>query len=223
MGRVRRIYGQYCGLARALDVVGDRWTLLVVRELLLHPRRFGELQAGLPGIATNLLTDRLRLLEHDGLVARRLGREAGDGTSYALTSRGEDLRAVVEALIRWSAPLMISGRGRDRFRAEWLAVALPALVRARPSRPTRIGLQTCGEHLHLEAGPAGATVMLGPREPIDARLAAGPEIILALASGVLDVRGALQAGAKASGKRTALERAFGVRAGNAQRRSRSSA
>ena len=66
-----RSYNQYCALARALDVVGERWSLLIVRELLEGPRRFGELLEGLPGIATNLLTERLRSLEEAGVLARR--------------------------------------------------------------------------------------------------------------------------------------------------------
>ena len=74
-------YGQYCGLARALDVIGDRWVLLIVRELLDGPRRYAELLDGLPGIATNLLVDRLRSMETSGLLARQ------DDGRYALTSR----------------------------------------------------------------------------------------------------------------------------------------
>jgi DNA-binding HxlR family transcriptional regulator len=216
----RRSYGQYCGLARALDTIGDRWTLLVVRELLIRPCRFGELQAGLPGIATNLLTERLRQLEQDGLVERRLGTEPAEGTRYALTSRGEGLRAVIEALVRWSAPLMASGRGGDAFRAGWLAVALPALIRARPPRRTYIGLETCGEHLVVEASPEGATVTSGAGDPADARLAADPEAVLALASGFLDLAGARRMGAKVSGDRVALERVFDGRAGGERERAR---
>jgi len=79
-------YGQYCGLARALDVIGDRWVLLIVRELLDGPRRYAELLDGLPGIATNLLVDRLRSMETSGLLTRQQ-----DGR-YALTSRGRAQR-----------------------------------------------------------------------------------------------------------------------------------
>jgi DNA-binding HxlR family transcriptional regulator len=206
-----RSYGQFCGLARALDVVGDRWTLLIVRELLVGPHRFGELQTGLPGIATNLLTQRLRQLAHAGAVERRLGKDPADGTSYALTSRGEDLREAVEALVRWSAPLMACGRGNDASQPRWLAVALPALLRARVSRPTRIGLETGGEHLVIEAGPTGATATLGRAESVHARLTADTEVILAMAAGYLDVRSAVRRGAKVSGSRKALESVFRIR------------
>lgn len=109
-----RSYGQYCGLARALDVVGERWSLLVVRELLEGPRRYNELLAGLPGIATNLLAERLRSLEADSVVCRH-----EDGR-YALTPWGEDLHEVVYALGRWAGPLMARPRGHDEFRPQWM-------------------------------------------------------------------------------------------------------
>ncbi|MBO0875285.1 MAG: helix-turn-helix transcriptional regulator, partial [Pseudonocardia sp.] len=105
-----RSYGQYCGLARALDVVGDRWNLLIVRQLLMAPSRYRELLDGLPGVATNLLADRLRDLETAGVVERRLAEE-GNAIVYALTPWGAELREPVEGLIRWSTPLM--GRGPD--------------------------------------------------------------------------------------------------------------
>src|SRR5207248_3976431 len=96
---VVRSYRQYCGLARGLDVIGDRWILLIVRELLNGPRRYNELLDGLPGIATNLLADRLRDLVDTGVLERR------EGQTYALTEWGEGLRDVVFALGRWARPL----------------------------------------------------------------------------------------------------------------------
>jgi DNA-binding HxlR family transcriptional regulator len=106
-------YRQYCGLARALDVVGDRWALLVVRELLEGPRRFNELLDGLPGIATNLLVDRLRALEARGVISRE-----ADGR-YALTEWGSGLHEAIYALGRWAGPLM-TDRGDAAFRPQWL-------------------------------------------------------------------------------------------------------
>ena len=93
-----RSYDQYCALAKALDVVGDRWTLLVVRELLVRPCRYSELQDGLTGIATNLLAERLRQLESAGVIGRN-----GDGR-YELTDRGRRLGAAVHELVRWARP-----------------------------------------------------------------------------------------------------------------------
>lgn len=205
----RKRYRQFCGLARALDVVGDRWTLLVIRELLIGPRRYRDLQAGLPGIATNLLAARLRQLERDGLVDRRLEQEPEDGTKYALTGRGEALRSVIEGLVRWSAPLMSSGIGADEFRSAWLAVALPALLEARPSEAVRIGVETSGEHLLLEVSAAGVIASLGKVADVEVTLSAKPGDVLGLASGALTLQDALRRGARTSGDRRALARVFG--------------
>lgn len=82
-----RSYGQYCGLARSLEVVGDRWNLLIVRQLLIAPARYRDLVNGLPGIATNLLADRLRDLESSGVIERRLAGE-GSAVEYSLTPWG---------------------------------------------------------------------------------------------------------------------------------------
>lgn len=98
-----RSYGQYCGLARSLEVVGDRWNLLIVRQLLIAPARYRDLIDGLPGIATNLLADRLRDLETSGVIERRLA-SAGSVVEYALTPWGAELRRPIESLIRWSTP-----------------------------------------------------------------------------------------------------------------------
>jgi DNA-binding HxlR family transcriptional regulator len=134
-----RSYGQFCGVARALDAVGDRWSLLIVRELLPGPMRYGELVASLGGIATNLLADRLRSLESCGVVERRLGET--NGVVYALTPWGSQLREPIEALIRWSTPLMASGPGGDLVQPRWLVVALPALLRGRTAtRPAELGI-----------------------------------------------------------------------------------
>lgn len=91
-------YGQLCGAALALDVIGDRWSLLVVRELLEGPRRWTDVRAGLPGIAKNLLAERLRGLEAEGVLEHR------EDDRYGLTARGEALRPVIEALVVWGAP-----------------------------------------------------------------------------------------------------------------------
>lgn len=207
----RRGYGQFCGLARALDVVGDRWTLLIVRELLIGQRRFGELRTGLFGIATNLLSDRLRRLEADAIVERSLGAPEV-GTRYALTSRGEALRPIIEELIRWSGPLMASGRGRDDFHPNWLAVALPALLPRGPDRPVVVGIHTQGTEFAFETGPAGSVVCLQDGGPYQATIEAEPDVILGLASGALSMPAAIRSGAQIRGDREALERAFAAEA-----------
>src|SRR5579884_3950205 len=118
-----RSYGQYCAVARALDVLGDRWTLLIVRELLLRGAcRYTDLRAGLPGIATNLLADRLRELEDAGVILRRELPPPVASTVFELTPRGEALKPVLSELGRWGIPLMSAGPAPDdAFRAHWLA------------------------------------------------------------------------------------------------------
>jgi DNA-binding HxlR family transcriptional regulator len=97
----KRRYRERSGLAAALDVVGERWTLLIVRELLRTPRRYGELLEALPGIGTNLLVNRLRDLEAAGVVARVLAPSPQSAVAYKLTARGRALKPTVDALQAW--------------------------------------------------------------------------------------------------------------------------
>jgi DNA-binding HxlR family transcriptional regulator len=179
-----RSYGQFCGLARALDVVGDRWNLLIVRELLVGPMRYGELVASLGGIATNLLADRLRSLESSGVIERRLGQTSG--VVYALTPWGSELREPVEALIRWSFPLMASGPGGDPMQPRWLALALEALLRGRTARrPAELGIEASGLFMILRIDKDGPHVTLQPDRRPDTILEAEPAVVLGLAAGAI--------------------------------------
>ena len=99
----KRNYRDSCGIARALDLVGERWTLLVVRELLLGPKRFTDLRAGLPGVSADVLAQRLRELESAGIVVRRTLLPPGAARVYALTDRGRDLEPALHALGRWGS------------------------------------------------------------------------------------------------------------------------
>lgn len=118
----KRSYEQTCGLAKALDIVGERWTLLVVRNLLLGPLRYSDLLRGLPGITTNLLAKRLKEMEDHGLIERV--RTAGEGgQAYRLTEIGRALEPAVHALGRWGWQWMTFEPGEHRS-LEWLLVAL---------------------------------------------------------------------------------------------------
>ncbi|MBA2617567.1 MAG: helix-turn-helix transcriptional regulator, partial [Rubrobacter sp.] len=124
----KRSYGQHCTVARALDVVGERWTLLLVRELLTGPKRFKDLLAGLTGIGTNLLAARLKALEEHGIVRRgTLPPPAGSGV-YELTELGWSLEPVVVALSRWGTRLVGDPRDGDERRPAWAAMALRSLL-----------------------------------------------------------------------------------------------
>jgi DNA-binding HxlR family transcriptional regulator len=118
-----RSYRDPCGVARALDAVGERWALLVVRELLLGPKRFTDLAAGLPGLSQNVLSQRLRELEEAGVVTRaRLGPPAGSRV-YRLTERGADLEPVLLALARWGSRAPLPADDAD-LSVDALALAL---------------------------------------------------------------------------------------------------
>lgn len=128
-----RSYEHACGLAFALDAVGERWGLLVVRELLCGPRRFSDLLAGMPGVATNTLTSRLEELERQGLIARQQLPPPAASAVYELTDRGRALEPTIIELVRWSkSDVAEATRTRKRklapMRPAWLALALKAFA-----------------------------------------------------------------------------------------------
>src|SRR3712207_979916 len=124
----KRSYDQHCTVARALDVVGERWTLLLVRELLTGPKRFKDLLSGLPGIRTNLLAARLKALAEHGVVRRATLPPPAGTDVYELTELGRSLEPVVLALSRWGARLMAEDpRPDDDVRPGWAATALRSL------------------------------------------------------------------------------------------------
>jgi DNA-binding HxlR family transcriptional regulator len=124
MSHARRNYGQYCGLASALDIVGERWTLLIIRELLLSPRRYGELLAELPGIGTNLLAERLKTLVEQGVLVKPVSRDQG----YELTEFGRQLREPVLMLARWGMTLLGAPSDDQEVRPHWGFLAVQAMI-----------------------------------------------------------------------------------------------
>jgi DNA-binding HxlR family transcriptional regulator/putative sterol carrier protein len=120
-----RSYNQFCALAYALDVVGERWTLLIIRELLTGPRRFKDLSDGLPGISTNLLSERLKNLEQQGLLCRRVLPPPAGSTVYELTSRGQALQKALLELGKWGSqflPTSLAGVALPSLGAMALAI-----------------------------------------------------------------------------------------------------
>lgn len=195
-----RSYGQYCGLARALDVVGDRWTLLLLRELAIRPCRYRDLQDGLPGIATNLLAERLRQLESDGVVEREAA-PAGGPTAYRLTALGARLVPVLLDLAAWGSTWMrtVDGcleQGDDAFRGRWLTVAVPALLRdltgATPDMRVRLDVGEEAVAIEVRSGALRATVDDG--SPADLAIATSPETAVALLTGQLSTDEAVNKG-----------------------------
>ena len=197
-----RSYEQYCSLARALDIVGDRWTLLVVRELLVRPCRYADLQAGLPGIATNLLAERLRLLEDTGVVSRDAqGR-------YQLTGWGQRLAVPVRELARWGAPLMARKAEADAFRGTWFA--LPAAMMfggTDPGRPDlAVEIRSDGETVSLLARDGRVSFRPGPADPPDLVLSGPPDAIIGLLGGRLSPEAAAEHGVTVLGDARDLDR-----------------
>ncbi len=124
-----RSYNQYCALARALDLVGERWTLLLVRELLLGPKRYKDLLDGLPGIGTNLLADRLKALERAGILRRAVLPAPAGSAVYELTELGRGLESTVFELGRWGAHFLEPRRESDATDPGWFFVSIRATFR----------------------------------------------------------------------------------------------
>jgi DNA-binding HxlR family transcriptional regulator len=171
-----RTYAQYCGLAKGLDVVGDRWVLLVVRELLNGPRRYGELLDGLPGISTNLLAERLRTMQADGLVAKT------QSDRYALTERGEGLRDVVYAIGRWAFPMMGPIAEGETFRSHWMVHPIAALFPGvDPSRPElTIEVRCTEEPVVIRSSQGRVTMESGQAAAPDLVLTGPPDAVVGL-------------------------------------------
>jgi len=124
---MKRCYRQNCGLAHGLDLIGERWTLLIVRELLVAPRRYSELMDNLIGIGTNLLAKRLQEMEANGLIAK-------EGAVYVLTEAGRRLEPVVWEIVRFGLSLGVSDQAERLTRPEWDAVALRAMYNPQQDR-----------------------------------------------------------------------------------------
>jgi DNA-binding HxlR family transcriptional regulator len=165
-----RSYHQMCPVARALDVVGERWTLLVVRELLLGPKRFKDLMARLPAMGTNRLSERLKSLVAQGVVERRTLPPPAEVAVYELTALGEGLRPIVVGLGTWGSQLAADERvDPGTARAELIALTLAA----QSPREASAGLHETyefrvgDEHFHIAVDDGDVLARSGasPREP----------------------------------------------------------
>lgn len=185
-----KTYGQFCALARALDHVGDRWTLLIVRELLLGPRTFAALQGALDGISPNLLVGRLRSLAADGLVERNDAPPRSRAVEYRLTEDGAALEPAILALIRWGSRWMLTGPGDDRAEPSWTPLALRALLGGAPVAPAvdgNVHLDVDGHEVSVVVTEGRRTVVAGRHGPADATVTALTPIVLGAAAGVLEL------------------------------------
>ncbi|HEX4701170.1 MAG TPA: helix-turn-helix domain-containing protein [Pseudonocardiaceae bacterium] len=185
-----RNYRQYCGLAAALDAVGERWTLLVVRELLLGPRRYTELLADLPGIGTNLLADRLRKLCALGVAVHH-----EDG--YRLGPAGDGLRAVVLDLSKWGIGLLGEPTEDMVTRAHWALLAVQAMADAsdRPDLRESYEFQVADEVFHLRVTGGVVRTLRGPADDAVLRIRTDPTTFVRIGAGVVGPFEALASGA----------------------------
>jgi DNA-binding HxlR family transcriptional regulator len=213
MRAMSKDYEQYCPLAHALGVVGERWTLLVVRELLHGPKRYTDLAEGLPRIGTNVLASRLRELERFGVVRKRKLPPPAASTVYELTDYGLELEEVMHALARWGARSLGPPRPDDELYPEWGVNALPALFNAEAAR----GLT---ETYVFAIGPDTFTARIEnghlypcvePAEDADLRVETDMDTFFGLATGGLTPSDAVATGrARIEGDPAVFERCFTV-------------
>jgi DNA-binding HxlR family transcriptional regulator len=215
MASTTRTYGQMCPIARSLDVIGERWSLLIVRELLLGPKRFKDLLGELPAMGTNRLSDRLKTLEADGVVAKAMLPPPGEAHVYVLTELGERLRQPVVSLAQWGVGLPLD----DRLDPATARGVLLALVRCEtaPSELIR-GIRetydfTIGtERFHILVENDRALPRSGP-SPVSADVTIDCDVqtLLMLDAGTLTPAAARRTrGARIDGSADAVRRAFGI-------------
>jgi DNA-binding HxlR family transcriptional regulator len=204
-----RSYGQYCAVAKALDVVGDRWNLLIVRELLLRDGcRYVDLLHGLPGIATNLLASRLRDLEQAGVVSREEAPPPIATTLFRLTERGEQLGPVLIELARWGMPSMGHQAENETFRGHWAAVMARLFPddQAPDGPAVKIELRTGEETTTLEVAAGTVQSKAGGAGDPDLSLTGPAPLLLGVVAGKLDVAQAQARGLEVDGDPRVLER-----------------
>ena len=209
----RRTYDQYCAVARALDVIGERWTLLVVRELLTGPKRFKDLLDGLPGIGTTLLTVRLKGLEGHGIVRRSTLPPPAGSKVYELTDLGRSLEEVVMALSRWGLKLLGTPRQEDDLQPAWAMVALQSSLQTEAASGPRETYEFRVDeelfHVRVEGGEAEARQ--GRATDPDLIVSGDTETLLGVAAGRLAPAEAVETGAvRVEGDREALARCLAM-------------
>ncbi len=204
-----RSYGEYCSVAKALDVVGDRWTLLIMRELILQgPCRYTDLKDALPGIATNLLAERLRVLEMAGLIWREDAAPPVATTLFRLTATGSELEPVLTALGAWGIRYMAEPSDRDEFRSHWFAFPVSLFLHDRDpdGPPVAIELRTAGRPAVIEVSAGSVRTRLGTTPAPDLVLRGTPQLILGLISAHLSSDQAKEAGLEIEGDAGVLAR-----------------
>jgi DNA-binding HxlR family transcriptional regulator len=158
-------YAQFCALARAAEIIGERWTLLIIRELLLRPMRFGDLVARLSDVSPALLTGRLNALMDSGVVRRAALPAPFNAQVYELTEVGRAIQPAIRELIRWGGRFLFPMRPDDVFEPDWVLLALDALAERTPTPACRITLRVPHSDgaaaFVIEGGPEGTRIAKG--------------------------------------------------------------
>jgi DNA-binding HxlR family transcriptional regulator len=188
-------YGQYCGLARALELLGEPWALLMVRDLLVAPKSYDELREGLPRMAPGLLSTRLEELEHAGVIRRRAAFEPRTATKFELTEYGNELEEIVLRLGSWGARTLGGPRQGEIVTADSMVMALRTVFRPEAARRLRATYQLALGDIEIYARIDKGMLEVGKGYLADADLVieAGPAL-RALMSGEMSPREALENG-----------------------------
>jgi DNA-binding HxlR family transcriptional regulator len=158
-------YAQFCALARAAEIVGERWTLLIIRELLLGPMRFGDLAARLSDVSPALLTGRLNALIESGVVQRASLPAPFNAQVYELTEVGRAIQPAIRELIRWGGRFLFPMRANEAFEPDWVLLALDAIAERKPTPACRLTLRVRHKSqtacFTIEGGPEGTRIAKG--------------------------------------------------------------
>lgn len=205
-----RTYNQYCATARTLDLVGERWTLLLVRDLLTGPKRFGDLQKSLRGMGTGLLAARMKHLEREGLVEKITLPPPARTPAYALTEAGRELGPAVLAIARWGTKwAMGERRDGETFHAGWAVLAMESYFDADAAAGVRAvyEFRVGDEVFHVRVTDGAVEAAHGPAQLPDATITMADDVLVGIAEGRLTLASAIRdRTATAAGDRDALRR-----------------
>lgn len=208
-----RSYNQFCAAAKALDILGERWTLLLVRELLIGPKRYTDLLNALPPMGTNLLARRLKALESAGVLKQDELPPPAASKVYRLTERGRALEPLIVELARWGLVLLTEKPPGESWRPEWSILAMQATFRPEAARgiSEEYAFEVAGESFHARVRDGKVTTGLGPGSSPAMTLHADVETFLGVANGTMTVEEAVATGRyRIEGDPTALERCAAI-------------
>lgn len=183
-------YHQFCALARAAEIVGERWTLLIIRDLMIGPKRFGDLAARLDGVSPTMLTARLNALVAHGVIRKAVLAPPSGAQVYELTPLGLAFRPAMRELIRWGGAFLFPMRAGESFEPDWALLALDAIAQRKPVPARRIVLRlTHGEKAasFVISGGRGGTTIEGGEGPGEALVETGFPALLGIISGELPI------------------------------------